>query len=240
MYKLLVLDIDRYCGEAIKKILSVSKLPVVYYGQVYDLEKCEEIMDKMEIDILLIDQVFEDEMKQRISCQEIPIAIMTLNMISKEKEDDCLKYWIQKPLHPEKFIDTLKLISENLISPKKQNDTFSDSTKEKINWVLAYIKDNLNHDLKMEVMAKKTHFSVSHFSRAFKEIAGCPYSQYVIQMRLERAKTLLTQTDWKIQAIAAEVGMEKTNTFGKFFRERVGMSPGMYRNTFQNTSQHEE
>ena len=71
---------------------------------------------------------------------------------------------------------------------------------------IQYIESHFRDDISMEILADRLHISLGHFSRLFKERVGEKYSDYVTRLRMNEAKRLLTETDRKVEDIAAEVG----------------------------------
>lgn len=67
----------------------------------------------------------------------------------------------------------------------------------------------------------------------FKEAYGMTPKAYMDSLRLNEAKRLLVQTDAKIIDIAASVGFGGLSTFNRFFKERTGYSPNMYRKSHE-------
>jgi AraC-like DNA-binding protein len=78
-------------------------------------------------------------------------------------------------------------------------------------------------------IARQVGCSVPALYRHFNRATGLTPRQYAIQRRIERAIDLLRRTDWKVEAIAREVGWRsKTNLHAAFVR-RIGASPGQVR-----------
>ena len=71
--------------------------------------------------------------------------------------------------------------------------------------------------------------SASAFSRSFKEIIGKNFKEYVDELRILRARELLTGSDLPIEAIALQVGYENVSSFYRFFKKYTGVAPGIYR-----------
>ena len=69
-----------------------------------------------------------------------------------------------------------------------------------------------------------------HFSRFFKQITGMPPVQFVLKIRIDRAKELLDFTDKPIAEIAEASGFPDQNYFARTFKKITGMSPTQYRN----------
>jgi transcriptional regulator GlxA family with amidase domain len=75
-------------------------------------------------------------------------------------------------------------------------------------------------------LASVSGVSEAHFARSFKEAFGLPPHRYLLTRRIERAKTLLRDTDLPITEIAFETGWSSLGTFGRVFRDITGESPG--------------
>ena len=71
--------------------------------------------------------------------------------------------------------------------------------------------------------------SEAHFARSFKEAFGAPPHRYLLTRRIERAKTLLRETDLPITEIAFRTGWRSLGTFGRTFRDITGKNPGEIR-----------
>ena len=74
-------------------------------------------------------------------------------------------------------------------------------------------------------LARVSGVSEAHFARSFKEAFGVPPHRYLLTRRIERAKTLLRDTDLSITDIAFQTGWESLGTFGRTFRDVTGESP---------------
>jgi transcriptional regulator GlxA family with amidase domain len=75
-------------------------------------------------------------------------------------------------------------------------------------------------------LAEVSGVSEAHFARSFKQAFGTPPHRYLLTRRIERATTLLRDTDLPITEIAFQVGWESLGTFGRTFRDVTGESPG--------------
>ena len=84
-------------------------------------------------------------------------------------------------------------------------------------------------NLSLTVLADIACLSPYHFSRSFKELAGVGPQRYVIQRRLERAKTLLRRTHEPLARIAHEAGFADQSHFNSMFRREIGVTPNQFR-----------
>lgn len=84
-------------------------------------------------------------------------------------------------------------------------------------------------DLSVETVCGELHVSSSYFSKIFKQETGGTFVNYLTGRRMEEAKKLLLQTDYKSQVIGNMVGYPEPNYFSYVFKKNCGMSPVKYR-----------
>ncbi|MNJ48279.1 HTH-type transcriptional regulator YesS [compost metagenome] len=78
-------------------------------------------------------------------------------------------------------------------------------------------------------MAGMVNMSSSYFSQCFKEIVGQTYTDYLREIRMQRAQQYLRNTTKTIQWIAEQVGYNDEKYFSRLFREQVGVLPSEFR-----------
>jgi AraC family transcriptional regulator len=96
--------------------------------------------------------------------------------------------------------------------------------------VVEYINDNLTEDLTLAELAAVAGMNPHHFSRAFKQSAGCPPHRYVIKCRVERAKKLLEDDSLSLVEVGLSVGFQNQSHFTTLFHRLTGVTPRTYRN----------
>ncbi|QZY30967.1 AraC family transcriptional regulator [Nocardioides coralli] len=78
-------------------------------------------------------------------------------------------------------------------------------------------------------LARIAHLSPSRFARVFKEVFGETPHRYLQRRRVERAMTLLRQTERPVTQISFDVGFASLGTFSRTFAGIVGCSPTEFR-----------
>ncbi len=109
------------------------------------------------------------------------------------------------------------------------DDGLCESGNAQIEQAKALIEQMLDQELTLELVAQKVFISPFYLSRLFKKCTGVNFLDYIIQCRIERAKTLLLTTNRTVEAVSVAVGYEEPNSFRRLFKRRTGMSPGEYR-----------
>jgi len=95
---------------------------------------------------------------------------------------------------------------------------------------LAYIQDHIfDEDLSLQSVANELKLSVSYTSECIKEAAGVNFTQYVTNVRMERAKVLLADPSCKMYEAAFQCGYADYAHFTKMFKKHYGYSPKEYR-----------
>jgi AraC family transcriptional regulator len=103
--------------------------------------------------------------------------------------------------------------------------------------VLARAKEFLHDEMARNPgVAELSHvvgMNVHHFSRMFKRSTGLTPHRYLNEVRLERAKRLLTNGAMMIIDVALDTGFASPSQFTAFFRKRTGLTPTQYRRGFK-------
>lgn len=100
---------------------------------------------------------------------------------------------------------------------------------ERLAPVLRHIESNLDQSHSREDLARLIHISPSRFSALFKATLGVPPGEYIQQLQLQRAQTLLLTTDGTVAEIAVHCGHRDPFHFSRLFKRYSGLSPANYR-----------
>lgn len=91
------------------------------------------------------------------------------------------------------------------------------------------IKFNYNTDLTLTKLSSMLNLNATYFSRLFKEKTGMSPKQYILRIRMERAKELLSGTVYSVKEISNSIGFSDPLYFSRLFKKRENMSPLTYR-----------
>jgi AraC family transcriptional regulator len=99
----------------------------------------------------------------------------------------------------------------------------------KLRQVTEFIAANYSHDIKLAELAQVAGMSNFHFAREFKRTTGTTPHQYLIQFRVDRAKSLLGNHKLPLVEVGLRSGFSHQSHFTRLFRRLTGTTPHLYR-----------
>ena len=94
---------------------------------------------------------------------------------------------------------------------------------------IAYLQQHLTRPFDAKHMEDTLHFHFDYLARCLKKYTGLSPLQYLHELQINKAKSLLENTGLSVSEIGMQVGIENTNYFIRLFRKRMGVTPGQYR-----------
>jgi AraC family transcriptional regulator len=91
--------------------------------------------------------------------------------------------------------------------------------------VIEYVEAHLDRDLALAELAGVAGFSPSHFKALFREAAGMPVHRFVLERRVERARTRLLEGGASVTEVALETGFAHASHLARCMRRLLGTSP---------------
>lgn len=154
----------------------------------------------------------------------------TFNMLlhkaeTKIKQDNIYSQYIAK-------LNILELlVNINKFSTKDNTPLMDDLTvyEDRIQEVCRYICNYYNKPISLNEMAKIAYMSPTYFSKKFKRVTGFGFNEYLNNVRIKMATSLLMETQSSITEIATFCGYQDSNYFGNVFKKIIGISPNKYR-----------
>ena len=102
-----------------------------------------------------------------------------------------------------------------------------------VDYAVKYIRANYSH-LRIADVAEYIGISRSYFTEIFHRKMLMSPQEYLMQVRMNRARELLEETQLSVAVVAGSVGYEDQLAFSKIFRKKTGMSPEQYRKKQRN------
>ena len=98
-----------------------------------------------------------------------------------------------------------------------------------VNKAKNYISKNYMKEIGLNDVAEKVGLSSAYFSRLFKQETGENFIDYLVKIRMEKAKKLFEDTTLSTKEIGENVGYKKGKYFGKLFKNYTGYTPTEYK-----------
>jgi transcriptional regulator GlxA family with amidase domain len=126
------------------------------------------------------------------------------------------------------------IIAHELIRSVLNFKTDSDTSikKTEVQIAINYMNQNFGEKITIETLSKLTNMSESNFNRIFKKEMGLSPIEYLINVRIKKAKKFLRARNLTITEISMKCGFYSISHFSSCFMKQLGMSPSDYENLF--------
>ena len=153
----------------------------------------------------------------------------------------CTTHALEKSAYLEYGFDLEALTAE--VTVKEINEVFlnilckinglltrqSVSDKEYAEKISLFMRRNYKQDIEVSKLAADLGISYSHLRRVFRDNMNTSLISYINELRITDARALLVETEQTISEIALSLGYNNEQSFNRFFKKIVGISPGKYR-----------
>lgn len=99
----------------------------------------------------------------------------------------------------------------------------------RIGKAIHYIEANFHNTIYIWQLAELSFMSIRNFQRIFKEATGLSPNDYLLELRIQHASKLLTESDSAIYSVSEQIGISDWFYFSKAFKKKFGVSPLNYR-----------
>ncbi len=138
--------------------------------------------------------------------------------------------------YPELF-ENLWYMFEELFDIRSEKSPYKESISILMNKIDKFIRANLAGSINTRTLSEQFGLVPSYLSKLFKDYKGISPSDYLLKLRIEKAKELISsQPDFLTKDIAESIGFSDPLYFSKIFKKKTGMTPSEYKNTAKGTS----
>ena len=132
-------------------------------------------------------------------------------------------------LYTRSFLSEIILILSQNLSESSHGNIQLKAETERVRRMMIFIQSNYMNLIHLRQIAGYANISPRECIRCFQKTIGMSPIQYVIEMRVRKAKELLTETNLPLLSICAMCGFQDQSYFIKTFKQRVGVTPARYR-----------
>ncbi len=151
------------------------------------------------------------------------IALRLLKAI--ESEDIATRIYVAS-LTGQLSLHLLRHYTKSELGTEKRSAALSE---HKMRRAIEYVEAHLGDELTLSDIARALAMSPGHFAHAFRQTVGVPPHRYLLDRRIERAKSLLRGSDMPISLVAQRIGCPNPSCFSSLFHRTTGVTPGDYR-----------
>ena len=161
----------------------------------------------------------------------IRISIKSLEVQDKEMSHDISSLYRMID-HATQIQELQSLLCDAAMSVVHRINRYN---KKNINQILQnaidYIRENYTMSITLNELAEHTYVSTYYLSRMFKKELGKNFVEYLNEVRIDKAKELLKDNQYKTYEIAELVGIQDPHYFSKIFKKYVNMTPTEYKDS---------
>jgi YesN/AraC family two-component response regulator len=188
---------------------------------------------------------FKEENRRYLPyCVKLDELILLAGTSRKEELDEAAKELLQmessfSPAEEEFLCRSLRKIIPDLPKKKgfgktlaayleKSGQEGQDKQSVLVQQALRIIREEYHQEIGIAQIAYKLQVTPNYLSSLFRKHAGLPFTRYITEIRINKARRLLKETSLNIKEIASEVGYQSSRHFSGLFRQETGLTPTEY------------
>ena len=128
----------------------------------------------------------------------------------------------KKPLPHRFFVEPVSIVTRRSTEVLAVED-------RQIATVARFIREHACDGIDVGDVSRIVKWSRSTLERRYEKIMGHSPKHDILRFRLNRAKELLTETDFSLAYVAAKIGFKHTEYFSRIFKKKIGLTPARFR-----------
>ncbi|MFP4364030.1 MAG: response regulator [Spirochaetia bacterium] len=227
-FAILVVDDDKDYLEQISEALDdYTVITASSAKEALEILRKPNLIEIVLLDVMMPDMRGTEVLKSIKTINKDTYVIMLTGHGSKDVVVEALRgdadEYMEKPVKIEKL---RKLIEEVITARIRNYDPMNF-----IENIKYFLQKNYDRQVNLNDAAEIFYLSPKYLSRIFKEKTGIGFNSYKLQIKLEKAKELLTNTDATVSEVAYKLGYVNVESFIRFFKKYEKTTPTRYRNT---------
>lgn len=250
MYKILIVDDEALMRRGIKSLVNFDELNIDEVFEASNGEEALETFKNNKIDLVLCDinmpKINGLDFARTIKkiSPSVKIALITgYNYFDYAQQAIKIgvEDYILKPVSKSDIREVIMKLTKKIDDEKNQSKlsevvttllkdngiTKENTYKDEISKIID--KKIADDTFSLQVLADDMGFSSGYLSALFKKLFAKSFQNYILDLRLEKAKLLLLTTDMKNYEIASSIGISDVNYFSVRFKKAYGLSPKQYK-----------
>jgi DNA-binding response OmpR family regulator len=193
-----------------------------------------EILSQTPVDLVLLDLMMPEidgfgvlaRMREREPTRNTAVVVLTSKTLT---EDDMARLSNGVATVMSKGLYGVEEMLSHIETALARDKKLGTDSQRLVRKAMAYIHEHYMEEVTRENLARHVNSSDGHLARCFRQETGISPMAYLNRYRVNQSRSILTNTDQSITAVAMAVGFSDNNYFSRVFRQEVGCSPMVYR-----------
>lgn len=245
MYKVLIADDEKNVIGTITKLGEWAKLGLKIVAEAHDGDSLFGLTETMRPDIVLTDMKMPGlcgaALIRKLSISYSNIKIIIISgfddfVYTKEAISAKVVDYILKPIHKEDLnfalknaVSEIQLQKNTILETDEQSGRAHHHNQNNLNKIRKFVDENYCTRFSLADLSKMFFWSEEYISKMFKDRFKCNLYEYIMILRIEKAKELL-ESDIKISELIHILNFTDESHFCKIFKRHTGMTSRDYRN----------
>lgn len=122
----------------------------------------------------------------------------------------------------------------HLVAIEKQKNFSGKRIEEVVRKIRFYMQEHVEDNIHLPTLAQQHHIAYPYFRKMFKKYTGVSPHQYILELKIMRAKEMLLTTERSVKEISAILGFQSIYYFSRLFKQKTGSSPTSLRKSVQS------
>lgn len=238
--KIVIIDDEPKIRKGLSKIISMH--PGWYVMKTFaEGESAATYLQDVAVDVVITDIHMPGltglDMVARIkqTCKDVVFVILSgygRFEYAQRAIDLGVKKFLMKPTSPREVTQVLEQIEAELMPAERQGAGQKTVNNLLILRAQEYINLNYRTKVTLRDVAAALYISPNYLSDLFKKHTGMKFSDYLLEVRMEKSKQYLMDIHYKVGDISELVGFSDARYFSSTFRKRFDMTPLEFRNRY--------
>lgn len=235
---LIIVDDEPKIRKGLSRILSMHPGWVVK-GSFGDAKSALNFLNECHVDVAITDIRMPGltglEMIEKMKALDPTVYFVILSgygrfEYAQRAIDMGVKKFLTKPTSPEELTKALEQIELELLSGQKRSTLSEIETNNLlVHRAQEYIDLNYQKKFTLKDMAAALYISPNYLSDQFKKHTGMKFTDYLLEVRMEKSKEYLRDIRYSVGDVAGLVGFSDPHYFSLTFRRYYEMTPMEYR-----------
>ena len=181
----------------------------------------------------ILSSVFASSLRHSFPASEAMRRLMP-TLIGELQSTHELREAHSKTLLRAVLVELKRIVAGEVVGPKTHS-----YSEQKVHALITALSADCDQAWTLGKMAKYCGVQRTQVNKLFQKLTGCTPMDYLFRIRMERAKTLLRESDLKIIDIALECGYTTSQYFANTFKQAMGSTPSEYRKHISTLTQTE-